>query len=328
MSERRLSVAVAGAGLMGEWHARYARRLGADLIAVVDPDRSRHSSGRFGDTKFFDSAEAMLEQRRPHAVHVCSPTDTHRSQSELFLQQGIHVLCEKPVAETLVEVEDLIAIARRNDVAIVPVHQFVFQRGVVLARAELERVGDLLEVEVLLRTAGGEGRDEKGLYELVGEVLPHPLSLLDCFGVLPADGWAVEMQRPGELRVHGSHEGRAVAVNISAAARPARASMQLAGTAATMEIDLFHGFRAVIPGNVSRGRKILAPFSESSQRFSAAAVNLARRALRRETAYPGLLDLISGFYASIEKGRSLPISCDSLLKVSRARDQILGVDLR
>lgn len=328
MVEGRLSVAVSGAGLMGEWHAHYARRLGADVIAVVDPDGSKHSTPRFGRTRFFDSIGAMLKQVRPHAVHVCTPSETHVSQCELLLQQGIHVLCEKPVAETLSLVDKLIAIARGNRASIVPVHQFVFQRGARLAKAELGRLGDLLEVEALLQTAGGEGRDNHGLRELMGEMLPHPLSLLEFFQVMPADGWRVESRRSGELRAQGSHQGVGVSVNLSAHARPARATMQLVGTEATAQIDLFHGFRVVLPGNVSRSRKVLAPFSESSKRFSTAAMNLGIRALRREAAYPGLLDLIRGFYGSIAMGGPPPIPYDSFLSVSRARDQILGMDRR
>ncbi|HUF19062.1 MAG TPA: Gfo/Idh/MocA family oxidoreductase [Thermoanaerobaculia bacterium] len=324
MGERTLSIAVAGAGLMGEWHARYGRRAGAELIAVVDPDRSRHSPTRFGNTRFFESLGSMLNEAKPRAVHLCTPSGMHVSQCEQLLRQGIHVLCEKPVGESLSDVEKLIALAGENGASIVPVHQFVFQRGVQRARSELERLGELLEVEVILHTAGGEGRDDHGLRMLMGEVLPHPLSLLELFGVLPLDGWVVESRRAGELRARGNHGNVAVSVSISAHARPTKAVMQLTGTAATVLIDLFHGFRVLTPGNVSRGRKVRAPFTESSKRFSAAAWNLGMRALRREPAYPGLLDLIRAFYKSIGQGGPLPIAYGSFLNVSRARDRLLG----
>ena len=41
VSARRPEVAILGAGLMGQWHARYATAEGARVVAVIDPDEAR-----------------------------------------------------------------------------------------------------------------------------------------------------------------------------------------------------------------------------------------------------------------------------------------------
>ena len=325
MTESRAPrVLVAGAGLIGRWHAYYARRAGARLVGVVEPDSSRHAPRKFGGATFFKSVEEALKETHPDVLHVCVPTESHVRLCRLGLESGAHVLCEKPVAHTTAEVEELISLAMGNGVSISPVHQFVFQRGVQKARRRLSAAGEIVHAEVLIHTAGASGGTDESLMKLVGEVLPHPLSLLEFFSLLPSEDWGVESSRPGEMYARGVMGGTSVSINISAHARPTKAIMQFVGTGGTVSIDLFHGFSVLVSGSVSRRRKLLAPFAQSARHAAGAAANLGLRAMRREPAYPGLLDLIGRVYESIEHGRPLPIPYDSLLAVSRSRDHILG----
>lgn len=325
MVERRSPrVLIAGAGLSGRWHAYYARREGGRVVGVFDPDPSTYSERRFGRVPFFSSLSEALNQTEPGVVHVCAPTAAHFELSRDLLARGVHVLCEKPVAGSAAEVEELLTFATGNGVTLSPVHQFVFQRGVRRAKEILSHVGEIIRVTITFHTAGGKRDRAEELDALIGEILPHPLSLLDHFSLLRTDDWRVDRPRPGEIDATAQVEGVRVMVSISAHARPTRAVMELEGTGGTLFLDLFHGYSVLVPGEVSRARKILAPFTDSARRFAGAAANLTVRAVRRQGAYPGLRELIGKVYGAIEHGRALPISYDSLIAVSKARDEILG----
>lgn len=321
-----LRVLIAGAGLSGRWHAYYARREGAQVVGVFDPNPATHSERIFGRVRFFDSLGEALRETEPTLVHVCAPAAVHFELCRELLAKGVHVLCEKPVAGSAAQVEELLSFATGNGVTLSPVHQFVFQRGVRRSRELLSRAGEMVRASISLHTAGGAAEDADGLDKLVAEMLPHPLSLLEHFSLLRSEGWRVDRARPGELYATLLVRGVSIFVNISAYARPIRAVMELEGTAGTLYIDLFHGYGVLLPGEVSRARKILAPFTEAARRFTGAAVNLTIRAARREGAYPGLRELIGRVYGAIEHGRALPISYGSLIAVSKARDEILGAE--
>jgi len=328
-----LTAAVVGAGLMGSWHASAIRRAGGKVIAVVDPDRERAASlaKRFDGAQVYTHLEDALNQTRPVVVHLCTPTSTHRQQAEIALNGGAHLFVEKPLAPTLQDTQEIFTLAEKKGLAVCPVHQFIFQDGFQRVQAWLPKAGDLLQISIIIHSAGGVNLATAELNRLVAEILPHPLSLLQA--MLPGSlesHWNVNCPAPGELRALGTHFGRSptdgvgLAIEISLNARPTQNSLSVAAKYATLNADLFHGFAFRLPGNVSRTQKIIQPFEISLRQFRAAAGNLIVRLLNRESAYPGLRRLVSLFYESLTTGGTLPISIQDTLAVARARQIILA----
>ena len=96
------------------------------------------------------------------------------------------------------------------------------------------------------------------------------------------------------------------------------------GTEATALADLFHGFAIVDRGRATRARKLARPFTKSSRTLVGATANLFARAAHRETAYPGLLELVRATYEAIATHGPSPIAVDELLDAAQARDRILA----
>jgi predicted dehydrogenase len=108
-------VAVIGVGYFGNLHAeKYAESANADLVAVCDIVSERADSAA---TRY--STEPALDYRhlfgRVDAVSVVVPTNVHHAITKDFLEQGIHVLVEKPISSSLKEADDLIRIAAANE---------------------------------------------------------------------------------------------------------------------------------------------------------------------------------------------------------------------
>ena len=104
-------VAVIGIGHLGRHHARILGALeGVTLTAVVDTVRGRAEEAAAA------GGAAVLEDYRDlfdlvDAVVVAVPTELHHEVAMAFLQRGISVLVEKPMARTIVEADDMIAAA-------------------------------------------------------------------------------------------------------------------------------------------------------------------------------------------------------------------------
>jgi predicted dehydrogenase len=110
----RLRVAVIGVGHLGRHHARILSALeGVQLTAVVDPieERAREAATATGATPMSDS-RALLGT--VDAVTVAVPTELHEQIALPFLERGIAVLVEKPMARSLDEADRMLAAARAS----------------------------------------------------------------------------------------------------------------------------------------------------------------------------------------------------------------------
>ena len=111
---QKLRTAVVGVGYLGKFHAqKYAVLPSSHLVAVCDThfETASHLAEQLGINAYADyrALTGLVD-----AVSIVTPTPSHHAIARFFLEQGIHVLLEKPIAVTLEEAEDLIQIARRQ----------------------------------------------------------------------------------------------------------------------------------------------------------------------------------------------------------------------
>lgn len=310
---------------MGRWHSHYARRAGSRVCAVVDP--SLEAAGAIArGAPVFDDMAAMLREARPRAVHLCTPAQSHVALASLAIEAGAHVLVEKPLAPSAAETAALLQRAGARGVHACPVHQFAFQRGIARAAAALPSLGQPLRAAFVVCSAGAESGARGTPDEIVADVLPHPLSVLQALWPrreLRPEDWSARRPGPGELHLDGVCGPLAVTAWISMNARPTRCELEIACTLGSIHVNFFHGYAVVRRGQPSRADKATQPFRASAGTFAAAAVNLAGRALRSELAYPGLAELVAAFHAAARGERDTPIPASHALAVARVRDHLL-----
>ena len=112
----KLRVGVFGVGSLGQWHARiYSELPAVELVGVYDVDTARASevAERYG-ARAFESLEELGT-----AVEACSivvPTDKHFEVFQHLVEQGVHMLVEKPISATTAEAEEMVKIADSHSV--------------------------------------------------------------------------------------------------------------------------------------------------------------------------------------------------------------------
>ena len=103
-----MKVAVIGAGHMGRFHAeKFARLPGVELAAVVDRDPARAKVSDF--RKIIGDIDAAV---------IAVPTNLHHEVARACLEKGVHVLIEKPIAATLEQADDLVGLAKKQNVVL------------------------------------------------------------------------------------------------------------------------------------------------------------------------------------------------------------------
>ncbi len=323
---RPLRAAIVGAGLMGRWHADAVARCGHLVAVIVDTDRARATALARHARRADVCTSLELPCAPVDVIHLCTPLESHGPLVQTALQLGCHVIVEKPLASSAAETEQLLRLAGDHDRLLVPVHQFLFQRGVCQATEWLPSIGPLLHFESDVCTAGADRGTAVDRDHVVSDVLSHPLSLIARL-VSPniADaGWHVRRPRPGELRADGIVGATTVSILVSAGGRPTMNAVRLIGAAGTIHLDLFHGFAVRLRGRATRSGKIAQPFLSGGAVVIGAALNLGRRVATREPAYPGLRELVRRVYDAVAGGGASPISPEETLAVARTRDEIVG----
>ena len=115
MTDRNVKAGVVGVGSLGQAHARiYSELPGVDLVGIYDasPERAAEIAGKY-HTQAYDSLDALCADIE--AASVVVPTDLHREVGGIMLEQGVHLLIEKPITETTREAEELVTIAQKHN---------------------------------------------------------------------------------------------------------------------------------------------------------------------------------------------------------------------
>jgi predicted dehydrogenase len=132
-----LRIAVVGVGHLGRHHVRLLAGMpGVRCVAAVDliPERALAAARQAG-------AEALLDYRelfgRVDAVVVAVPTRDHAAVAGEFLDRGVHVLVEKPMASTVADADEMDALARGSGAVLAVGHTERFNPALLAVWPEL-----------------------------------------------------------------------------------------------------------------------------------------------------------------------------------------------
>lgn len=114
----KVKAGVVGVGQMGQYHVGvYSELFNVELIGIADCDYDRATAiaERYNTTPFTDY-RALLGA--VDVVSIAVPTSLHYPVARAFLESGVHVLLEKPMAHTMEEARELFRLAERHGVVL------------------------------------------------------------------------------------------------------------------------------------------------------------------------------------------------------------------
>jgi predicted dehydrogenase len=135
---KKVRVGVIGVGYLGQFHAeKYAIMPDTELAGVVDADpvRAAQIAKNLNTPAFSDPSQLL---GRVDAVSIVVPTVFHHHIAKQFLEQGIHVLLEKPMTATLEQADELIELAAGKKLVLQVGHIERFNPAVTVVKALLK----------------------------------------------------------------------------------------------------------------------------------------------------------------------------------------------
>jgi predicted dehydrogenase len=143
--QKKLRAGVIGLGWAGQQHMQaYYDAADVELVALagMEADKLAELSEKFGVERGYADYESMIKSGELDVISVATPTALHAPITVAALNAGIHVLSEKPMAETGAAAESMVKAAKDND-RVLDVSFNHRQRGQVTALKEIVDRGRL-----------------------------------------------------------------------------------------------------------------------------------------------------------------------------------------
>jgi|ERR1035437_436575 predicted dehydrogenase len=175
-----MNVGVIGYGYWGPNLVRnFAEATGCKLAAVADlnPSRLLHVQARYPSVRTTLRAEEIISDPSIDIVVIATPVSTHFDLAMSALQEGKHVLVEKPVTTSLDTALRLADEAERRRLVLMVDHTFVYHGAVRLLKKVLDggELGDLYYFDSVRVNLGLFQTDVSVLWDLA----VHDLSILN-----------------------------------------------------------------------------------------------------------------------------------------------------
>jgi predicted dehydrogenase len=191
-----IKVAVVGCGLISLYHLRAWQSVGAQIVAVCDTDRAKAEvrAAEFNVSRVYTDAEKMFAEGGIDAVDIAASVGAHAPVTRLAADNGVHVMCQKPLTETVAEAEDLIAYVGER-VRFMVHENYRFRPHYMTVRRWIDegRIGKIRHASISCRGSGLCPREgtvpflvERQPYltgfsrNLVFETMIHHLDVLRC----------------------------------------------------------------------------------------------------------------------------------------------------
>ena len=165
---------------LGYWGKNYYRILNSNdnikLSAVVDSNQNINLDE---GTKHFPDLEDLLNSEiNIDAAIIATPTNTHYEITKKLLNNGIHVLVEKPLSTKADEASELINLADEKNLVLLVDHTFLYNEAINFAIKSIQdgEIGSLLHINFERTNLGPIRSDVSCLWDLT----THDVSILNA----------------------------------------------------------------------------------------------------------------------------------------------------
>ena len=165
---------------LGYWGKNYYRILNSNdkinLSAIVDSNQNINLDE--GIKHFPDLEDLLNSEINIDAAIIATPTNTHYEITKKLLNNGIHVLVEKPLSTKADEASELINFANEKNLVLLVDHTFLYNEAINFAIKSIQdgEIGSLLHINFERTNLGPIRSDVSCLWDLT----THDVSILNA----------------------------------------------------------------------------------------------------------------------------------------------------
>jgi len=338
----KLKVAVVGCGFVAQKrHIPAFLRLKSNvsLCAVCDlnQDLAKNVAEKFGIPNVYSSVSEMLSKENLDIVDVCTPPQVHAPIAIEAMENGCHVVIEKPMAANVSDCDEMIRASEKHGVKLSIVHNEKFYPAFLKAQQLVEdgSIGELTGMQVLSITPRELYIAHKNHWVhklpggVIGETGPHAIYLSLAFLRKVKNVYVCATKRTDypwvlydDYRVYLEGENINSSIYISHASNYTACEVNLFGTNHALKIDLQSMLLVRYKRrDLKRTSVILSSLSVASQIVKGIALNAFKVALRKPML--GHEIMIEKFVKSIMNDSPVPVTPEEGRETVRIMETII-----
>jgi len=310
-----------------------------ELVAVCDKseERAKNTANKFRIPECYTDFSEMLEKEQLDIIDNCTPVQLHAPLSIQAMEAGCHVIVSKPMAMNERDANEMIRVAKKNNVWLYPIHNTLFNPIMEDIKSLIRNgyLGDIVGMDVTYL----KKRDDSGVVNkdhwshklpggIFGEILAHPIYLelailgkLDILSVHTEKFLPYEWIKADELRVTLKGERGIGRIMISLNSPKNSALVKIYGTKMILDVNLWCltliKHKPMGYSIFSLGRDSL---SQSLQQFKG-TINVFIKTIRGK-ALPGHYILIPNFVNVIRNNEKPLVTAEEGKEVARVLEKI------
>ena len=314
---------------------------GIEITAICDVNEAeaKKTAKMFNIDRSYTDLSEMLKREDLALVDICTPPQLHSPMAIQAIEEGCHVLLEKPMTSSVSEADEILGALKNSGVKLCVVHNYLFMPTAIKARSIVERgeLGDIMGIDVKFLDRFDSTpfwRKDHWCHSMPGgrfsENIIHPLYIVDKFLKI-SDVVAVNAKKSShydwvsadELKVLLDAENSMATISMSGNSSRDITTVDIYGTKMNLHLDfesfivikfksLKHTVFSTIKDNMNTG----------SKRMISAVTYPLKLVTERRYIRSGHYYLIEKFIESIRDDKRPPATGEEGRKVMALQEDI------
>jgi len=148
--QKKIGVAILGSGKAGKYHLYwYSKNKNCRIIGIYNRTKENAvASVKKYNTEYFNNWKELSSKENVEIVSICTPSNFHHEQTIFSLKSSKHVLCEKPMAPTVRECNEMIKESKKRKKILAIMFNMRVHPVILKTNEIIREIGDIFHIYI------------------------------------------------------------------------------------------------------------------------------------------------------------------------------------
>ncbi|MHA1343134.1 MAG: Gfo/Idh/MocA family protein [Promethearchaeota archaeon] len=136
-----MNIGIIGCGAIAESHTRIIKGLMKNInlfLCDIDKSKAEKLANRYKIQNIYTNVDELISKEKLHTAHILTPLSDHFEIAKKALRAGCHIYIEKPITESIIELKDLLDLAKNKEKVICAGYSALSMPAILKAKREID----------------------------------------------------------------------------------------------------------------------------------------------------------------------------------------------